>query len=105
MTTLTHAERLARRRKIAEYANSHTMEQAAQRFKVHEATVRAALRENNLPVRRRIPPSVSSFQILLRLLDGVLPKEIARELKITPQRVSQIKQQAVAAGFEFPISH
>lgn len=98
---LTHDERRARRQKMAQYAHKHTCEDAALRFGVHEATVKAALREHNLPCRKRRPPAVSSFVVLRRLLDGATGGTIAEELNITRQRVNIIKQRAKSAGFTF----
>jgi DNA-directed RNA polymerase sigma subunit (sigma70/sigma32) len=101
MVAMTHKARRERRQQIADYADKHSIEKAAKHFAVCVETVLASLREHNMPTGRKRTPDVSSFRILLRLLDGSSGQDIATDLGITRQRVNQIKQKAKAAGFTF----
>ena len=99
----THSEAAVRRARIAECANNYGVSAAASRFQVSMQTVRNACREHGVVVERatNVKPiaSATTFVILKMLLDGVRQADISRQFSVSPQRVSEIKTAAVAAGF------
>ncbi len=98
---MTHTERAERRKAIAEHAAKHGVASAAKKFRVCSGTISESLKAHgvaalDVAVRRNKP---ESFQILMDLLLGEVPAEIADKYKISRQRVDQIKTKAKAAGF------
>lgn len=99
--TPSKSERSELKKQIAEYASIHGVHKSAKRFAVSETTVRSSLYQNGLARAESIPMSVSSFVILRMLLDGIQGSEVASQVKVSRQRVSQIKKDAEKAGFKF----
>lgn len=97
---MTHDERYQRRVEIGEYlANGHTLSQAARTFRVCEGTVQVAARENGVVPARVLIVSVTTMQILARLLyDDCTDAVIARGFGITRSRVGSIAKMACEAG-------
>ena len=99
----THSEAATRRGLIVECAKQYGVSAAAQQFAVSMQTVRNACREHGVVVDRannvQKIASATSFVILKQLLDGVRPADIAKQFRVSRQRVSEIKCAAVAAGF------
>jgi hypothetical protein len=101
----SHSEAATLRGHIARCAKECGVSAAAQQFAVSMQTVRNACREHNVVVDRannvRKIASATTFVILKQLLDGVRPADIAKQFRVSPQRVSEIKVAAMAAGFVF----
>lgn len=99
----SHSEAATRRAHIARYAQEHGSGEAARQFEVSMQTVRNSCREYKVVLDRENNctslASAQSFVILKQLLDGVRQADLAKQFKVTRQRVSQIKCAAVAAGF------
>ena len=99
-TTISHADRLARRKAIADFiAGGGSMAEACDKFKVTTEPVRRACVEFdvNPPIAGRASHQV--LEILADLLntdDGCTT--IAARRRCTPQNVSQIQRRAIAAG-------
>ena len=104
---ITHAERKARRKLIAEMAEAGmTWKEISEKMGVGYASIRLACLEHGIAppakdVSRRCYTSVSSFAILKMLLDGKTARETFIKFGISKQRVHQIKQKAKDAGFTF----
>jgi hypothetical protein len=99
----THSEAATRRGHISKCVQAHGVRAAARQFEVSIQTVRNACREHGVVMDRannvkRIA-SATTFVILKQLLDGVRQADISRQFRVSPQRVSEIKTAAVAAGF------
>ena len=98
--TMTHAERAERRLQISKYASLYGVAATVRKFSLSMETVRVACREHGIPfprLRREAGPH--SFEILKALLDGVPLMKIADDFGLTKQRVNQVKQQGIKAGF------
>ena len=99
----THSEAATLRGHIARCAKDYGVSAAARQFAVSMQTVRNACREHGVVVDRanNVKPiaAATTFVILKQLLDGVRQADIAKQFKVSRQRVSEIKVAAVAAGF------
>lgn len=100
----THSEAATLRGYIAMCAKDYGVSAAARQFAVSMQTVRNACREHGVVVDRannvKKIASATTFVILKKLLDGVSQADLAREFKVSRQRVSEIKCAAVEAGFD-----
>jgi hypothetical protein len=103
---MNHLERRLRRRAMAAAAHDgKPIEWVAFEFGVTVATVHGACRENGVVPRRihsnpREKPVRQMWPTVLALLINSSKSlaDIGRDLNISPQRVSQIKELAVGAG-------
>lgn len=92
-------EQAARRKKMAKFAKKHGVDVAAQEFGVSIGTVYLACREYDTKPVRKPQVAESTLVIVRKLLDGERQSDIARDLGVSRQYVSQVKRRAIAAGF------
>lgn len=101
--TQSHSDAATRRGHIVAYVREHGVSAAARQFAVSVQTVRNACREHDVVVDRatnvKLIAAATTFLILKQLLDGRRQADIARQFRISRQRVFEIKSAAVAAGF------
>lgn len=93
---LTHAERRARRKRIAKYAENHTDSDSARNFGVSPHTVRLA--RNEFGVLKTPEPSPSSFSIIADLILGKKMSDVARSHRVSRQFVHQVKRKMEKCG-------
>lgn len=92
-------ERGARRKRMAMFAQKNGVDAAAQEFGVSIGTVYGACRENGINLARKPQEAELMLVITRKLLDGERQSDIARELGVSRQYVSQVKHRAIEAGF------
>ena len=101
---MTHEERKRRRAEIGRFCRRNSAVVAADKFGVSMAMVRTACREHGVTPRRVMPESnvaqPNTFRILKLLIAGKSASTIARKFYISSQRVYQIKERAIQAGFD-----
>lgn len=99
---LSHKERAARRREIAEFCRTHTKEEACAAFGVSEATADVACREYGVrAVQSNVPMTkVHTLKMLKLLMDGYTQSSIAQAFGVTASLVNQLAQKAREAGFK-----
>lgn len=66
----------------------------------HQAKMGLTNVVNNQGPRPQVP--YRSMRILLALLEGEKPADVARKFNVSPQRVSEIRTAALAVGFRMP---
>ena len=100
----SHAERVGRRRRIADYAVAHDTVETAAHFGISQGMVRAACKEFGTVPLTALKGSVGQRTLvtLKRLLDGMPQTEIAKEMNISRQRVHAVAVEARAVGIELP---
>ncbi len=102
---ISHGERERRRSRAVELIRGGaTLEQAARVVGGSASTIRLACVAAGVPFAKKNAAALSSFRILRLLLDGNPVTSVAVMHKISRQRVAQIKQRAIEAGFKFPIT-
>lgn len=97
-----------RRKAVADWVaqRNATTADAAVEFGISEATVETACKLNCVepaksPRACKKLPTDSTFQILKQIVDGDKSlSEIARNANVSRQRVDQIKNKAIEAGFQ-----
>ena len=97
---MTHEQRRARRKEIAEYSKSHTNYQTAKHFGITTTTVRQSRMEHDLPIKvdgDGIVP-VSSYRILAEIIRGRPDIDIAKKYDVSKQFVNQVRLRAGDAG-------
>ena len=101
---MTHAQRRKRREKIIEYLQTHSIQQAVDKFGLsHEYIMRIQKAAGvGRSLSRGRPSHVCTFKVLKMLLDGTRPCDIARTYGIKPQSVQHVKKRAINAGFVLP---
>lgn len=101
---ISHSERERRRNRAVELVRGGaTLEQATKVTGGSFSTIRAACVAAGIPPTKK-NAALSSFRILHLLLNGKPATSVAIMHKISRQRVAQIKQRAIEAGFKFPIT-
>lgn len=100
--------RKAFRGEVAEYATAHTVPETAKHFGISTKTVYEYCNREGVEyaksVRGRRPGSaVSKMKILKYLLEGHATSEVALFMNTSSSVVSQVKREALDAGFAFPI--
>ena len=96
---ITREHRAVRNRELAEYAAEHGTPAACKAFCVSSRTVRSACEEAGVhPAFPRLPVAGSSLRIAGLLLKGLDVCEVARELGVTKQRVSKVRQECQTYG-------
>jgi len=95
---MTHAERCERRRQIAETVRGGaSLKEACKKHGVTATLVYASCAEHDVDLKLRASPRV--LKVIAALQDpGRSLAEIARSFGISPQRVSQIYEEAVTCG-------
>ena len=99
---MTHSESRAKAKEISDYVRETecTLSEAAAKFCIPSSEVRRKLTAHGVrPVKEITLPSGNSFEILRLLLRGHGCTEISRLYAISKQRVQQIKDIAIAAGW------
>lgn len=101
---MTHEERRARRREMAQFAKENGVAATVQVFRVSDNTVRSACYEYAVTPPRSNPPTLgpSALRVLVLLMHGNKPADIAAEFGFTRQYVCDLRKRAVAEGFHFP---
>lgn len=98
-------DRMARINSVAKYAAEHGVSSACLKFGVSVSHVYTSLRETGIDLPD-LPPKyrnkVCRYRVLKLILDGRSYSDIARELGVSRQRISQYAQMAEKAGFELP---
>lgn len=96
--TITHKQRAERRRKIAEYAKTHTYEATKQKFKVSKHTVYDSCRMLGVvkPDGRANAPS--TYKVVAAMILGEKQVEVARRLGVSRQFVNQCRKKMVEHG-------
>jgi hypothetical protein len=105
---LSHEERAARRKEVAEFVRSYNHEHgkggvraAAKKFGLSLFTIQRACEEHGVPFQSVGPggvPKVNSYKVLARLIAGESQADIARDLGAHRQSISQIAVHAREAG-------
>lgn len=98
---MTHADAARRRAEIAAYAEQHGVAAAVEHFQATSHAVYEALKRTGSSAGQVKVPT-TAFDVLARLLKGEQQSDIARELRITKQRVSQVACAAEQAGIALP---
>lgn len=96
------------REAVADYATEHTVPETAKEFGISTKTVYEYCNREGVEycrsVRGRKPgQSLSKLKALKYLLEGHPTSDVAVFMKTSPSVVSQIKREALDAGFAFPI--
>lgn len=98
---------LARKQEIANYAKEHGVNAAARHYNLAATTIQNYCKVAGFHISQlsrsygdQLKPR-NAFIILKRLLDGDSGSVIASDLGVSRQRVSQVKESAIAAGFRF----
>ncbi len=96
------------RKNVAEHAKTHTVQETARKFGISSKTVYEYCNREGVEycrsVRGRKPgTSISKLKIVKYLLDGHATSDVAIFMKTSPSVVSQVKREALDAGFAFPI--
>ena len=96
--TMTHPQREKRRRKIAEYAKTHTYNEAIRKFRVSKQTVYDSCRQHGVvkPDGRANAPS--TYKVVAALIRGEKQVEVARRLGISRQFVNQCRKKMIEHG-------
>jgi len=95
---MTHGERWQRRRKIAEYAKSHSDAKTSQKFLVTRTTVKAARKEFGVIKQGTQSVSPSGYAIIADLIRCEPDADVARKLGVTRQFVGQCKNKMKKYG-------
>lgn len=90
---MTREERRDRRAKIAEYAKTHSTNQAVSKFGVSKMTVVASCKEFGVSKQQAINSYPSTYVVVAGLISGKKASEIAADLNVSPQFVSQCKKK------------
>lgn len=105
--SMTRKQRKDRRKAAAEHAAEHGIASAAEKYGISKQTVLFGANEFKISIpvteRKYTQPRIQKtnpFLVLKRLQDGVSQSDIAREMKVSRQRVSQIAEQARKAGHD-----
>lgn len=105
----THEQSRNRNKRILAKADQYTIKQLALIFDVKESTVYNVLRTNKVkPKKKKSNPALTegNKQIIELLQQGLSAQQVANQLKITRQRVYQVKDKAIELGeFEWTTSH
>lgn len=100
---LTHEQRAARRKEIAQYAADHTVEDACEQFEVVRTTVLSSLREHGLQAKSkgiRVSKNLKlNPYLVLKMLQTNTKAETARKLNCSRERVGQLAKLAEEAGY------
>lgn len=97
---LTHKERCKRRKKMATYCQTHTIQEAVKYFKVTQATIYAACRENGVEPTSKLT-HISTLKILYEVfINKRKQTDVANEFGVTKQRVNTIVALARKAGWD-----
>lgn len=101
---MTHEERRARRAEIAKaVADGEPIVSVVRKFDVSHATVYLAAKEFDVPVRVSRPRSRNTvMQAVAMALQGRSSVNIARDLEVSRQRISDILLRAADAGVPIP---
>lgn len=101
---MTHEERRARRAEMAKaVADGEPIARVVRKFGVSHATVYLAAKEFDVPVRVSRPRSRNTvMQAVAMALQGRSSVDIARDLEVSRQRISDILLLAADAGVRFP---
>lgn len=94
--SLTHEDRRKRRKKIAEYAKTHTDKETATEFGVHPMTVINARNEHG--VIKKSTGAPSTYQIVAAMIRGERQVDVARRLGCSKQFVNQCKDRMIEHG-------
>lgn len=97
---MNHAAAAQRRQQLIDSSREIGIKATAARFGVSLTTVYTALRRGQTRVSSHPKIPATAFDVLRRLLQGRTNAEIARELGLSRQRISQITQRAREAGFD-----
>ena len=99
---MTREEKARRRKKMAEaVADGTPAAEVARAYGVTTGTVYAACLENDTEVVRNNNLD-RRLEIVAGLMRGERNCEIARRMRVSRQRISQIKGKAIAAGIPLP---
>ena len=92
--TLTHPERRARRKQMAEFVEKDgSVSAAAKLFSVSSATIRnACLEYGVVPDSQVVQRGTTVFPVIAGLQRGERVADLAEQFKVTKQRVHKIKQ-------------
>ena len=99
--SMSHAERAKRRREIAAYCRTHSLDEAAREFGVCQGKVRVACSEHGVTPLRDSAPHVRDghLQLIAELLKSRSSyASIARRRGLTRQAVAQLASRCDAAG-------
>jgi hypothetical protein len=100
-TLLTHADRRERRERIlAEIVAGKGISYLCKKYGLSVATISEVARANGHYFEYTPPSHVHPFIVLRKLLGGQNAASIAREHGVSRERIRQIKNEAVAAGFK-----
>lgn len=101
--SLTHAERAARRKRIAEFCRSHSVHAAALEFGVTPSLIRAACAEAGVPCTRDadVKGAGRTIDVVAALLNSTVSyATIAERHRLTRQSVHGIAARCVEAGIK-----
>jgi transposase len=87
-----------KRREIAEYARDHGSKEACVKYQVSQPHVARCLTENNMRAKVKSTASANTYRTIALLQRGVRGSEIAKQLRVSRQRISQIKEQCEKHG-------
>lgn len=96
--TMTHPQREKRRRKIAEYAKTHTYNETLRKFKVSKQTVYDSCQEHGVVKLDGRRGSPSTYKIVAALIRGEKQADVARRLKVSRQFVNQCRKKMIEYG-------
>jgi hypothetical protein len=100
-TLLTHAARRERRERIlAEIVAGKGIAYLCKKYGLSAASIKNIASANGHYFKYSFPKATATLPVLKRMLDGESQTVIARDLGVSRQRVFQIKQEAVEAGFK-----
>jgi hypothetical protein len=87
-----------KRREIAEYASLHGSKEACVKYQVSQPHVARCLAENNMRAKVKSNASANTFRTIALLQRKMKQSEIAARLRVSRQRIGQIKEQCEANG-------
>ena len=99
--TLTHQQRRERRDRIlAEIVAGKGMAFLCKKYGLSAATISDVAHANGHYFEYTPPQFVSPLIVLRKLLDGQTTASISKEFGVSRQRIYQIREEAVEAGFK-----
>jgi transposase len=87
-----------KRREIAEYASLHGSKEACVKYQVSQPHVARCLAENNMRAKVKSTASANTYRTIALLQRKMKQSEIAARLRVSRQRIGQIKEQCEANG-------
>lgn len=108
MPQLSHEQRASRRKAIAdEYNAGASVDELCAKYHVTKVTVHSAVIESGRKVNRvlsqypRKDKPNRTLEIVRRMLDGERGSDIAKDMGVSNQYVSQVRIAAINSGFKF----